>query len=92
VNLAKLIRYSCANYDQGKCLGCKIKKTYMMVDETWQGKPCWAAVKRCKYFENIVLPGLTKEHPDYHRMEIAIHKSKMMKEGDYGPPESDKTV
>ena len=92
MNLAKLIRYSCANYDQGKCSGCIIKKTYMMIDGNWQGKPCWAAIKRCKYFETTVLPGLTKEHPQYNSMEIAIHKYKMMKEGDYGPPEPDKSV
>ena len=85
MNLVKLIRYSCANYDQGKCLGVKLNKTSMTIDGDWQGKPCWAATKRCKYFENIVLPGLTKEHPDYRNMESPIHKYSMMKVGDYGP-------
>jgi hypothetical protein len=94
MNLSRLIRHNCANFDRRKCLGVKfhVNGTSQYIESDKVGKQCWAATQRCKYFEKTVLPGLDKDNPDYHLMENAIHKYKMMKEGDYGPPETDEVI
>ena len=94
MNLKTLIRHYCANFDRSKCLGVKfhVNGTAQFTESDKVGKRCWGAVQRCKYFDRTVLPSLNKDHVDYHLMENAIHKYKMMKEGDYGPPETDGSI
>ena len=55
-----IARKNCANWSNGKCLGCMFKrendKLYIHVDKDFAGKPC-VVDEGCHYFEEIVLKG-----------------------------------
>ena len=55
-----IARKHCANWNNGKCLGCMFKreddKLYIHVDKDFAGKPC-VVDEGCQYFDEIVLKG-----------------------------------
>ena len=74
MNLAKLIRHTCANFNRSKCLGVKfhVNGTSQYIESDKTGKQCWAAIQRCKYFEKTVLPGLNKDNSEKKLLENGL--------------------
>jgi hypothetical protein len=56
-------RNNCANWNAGKCLGAlmfrKDDVLHYTIDKDMHGKDCFID-KGCDYFDNIVVPGITK--------------------------------
>ena len=55
-----IARNNCANWNNGKCLGCMFKrmenKLLLHIDKKFAGKPC-VVDDGCKYFDEVVLKG-----------------------------------
>ena len=55
-----IARNNCANWNNGKCLGCMFKrmenKLLIHIDKKFAGKPC-VVDSGCKYFDEVVLKG-----------------------------------
>jgi hypothetical protein len=62
INLLSTARIYCANWDNGNCLGCMMKRSNGMltfhISSKFANKPCQVK-KKCDYFNNIVIPGVT---------------------------------
>ena len=54
-------RKHCANWNNGDCLGCLIRRNgnqiILRMSRKIGGKPC-SVDKGCEYFETIVVPGI----------------------------------
>lgn len=85
MNVSQLARDLCCNYDRGTCLGILFKKDKGTVDGNMAGKKCWISKSRCKYFENIVIPGITDKHIKYNLYKPYILKYNLHKEDNYKP-------
>ncbi len=55
-------RTHCANWDNGRCLGCDMysvdRKLIMRIDSKRQGKECTIDTE-CNYFTRVVVPAIT---------------------------------
>jgi hypothetical protein len=62
INLLSTARAYCANWDNGNCLGCMMKRSNSLlvfrISSKFANKPCQVR-KKCDYFNNIVIPGVT---------------------------------
>ena len=58
-----MARTHCANWDNGKCIGCMIKtkdsSLIFNISSKFANKSCQVD-KKCKYFDKIVIPGIKK--------------------------------
>jgi len=54
-------RLHCANWNNGKCLGCmmrsKNKSLMLKIDSKLAGKDC-IVTEGCDYFDKVVVPGI----------------------------------
>jgi len=59
--LLSMARTYCANWDNGNCVGCMIKNKnqtlIFRISSKFAGKSCQVK-KKCKYFDNVVIPGI----------------------------------
>jgi len=65
INLKKKATKHCANWDNGKCLGCMFGRDgdnnlFFYMDSDYSGKGC-KVNEGCDYFDNIVVPGIKEK-------------------------------
>ena len=59
--LLELARKNCANWDNGRCIGCMMKTDdkviIFRISGRFANKPCQVN-KKCEYFDNVVIQGI----------------------------------